>query len=84
MLDFSESIKEYAPLSKEDAFKFIYENEALRECIRHNRMIFVDGYFVIADLKYFLNSCYNHIYAYLENIFARNIIHTLDSLESLL
>lgn len=62
MLDFSESIKEYAPLSKEDAFKFIYENEALRECIRHNRMIFVDGYFVIADLKYFLNSCYNHIY----------------------
>ena len=52
MLDFSESIKEYAPLSKEDAFKFIYENEALRECIRHNRMIFVDGYFVIADLKY--------------------------------
>lgn len=41
--------EEHVPLSKEDAFVFLFKNENLQKFVRQHKMIFIDGYFVVAN-----------------------------------
>lgn len=44
--------KEHIALSIEDAFEMLSQNVVLEEWVKANNMVFVDGYFVVADKKY--------------------------------
>lgn len=44
--------KEHVALTIEDAFDLLSQNVVLEEWVKTNHMVFVDGYFVVADKKF--------------------------------
>ena len=46
------NFEEHVAVTRETAFEFLFNNKALQDFLRSNNMIFVDGYFVVADKKY--------------------------------